>query len=158
MQCGRRRPEPELLCIFIRSDLVLSGHPVTIARTRTSADLNSIAEPGMTLAEPDVEALQRLLEGSLVVWRLDGTVEAVAAEPPTVLIRTSRGLSLRVVWRREPNLPPCWEVSRAEASEDGDEAAPLLPRRYAAVPGMLRGVRAVLDPDAPGGRLIIGAG
>ena len=112
----------------------------------------------MTLAEPDVEALQRLLEGSLVVWRLDGTTEAVAAEPPTVLIRTSRGPRLRVVWRREPNLPPCWEVSRAEASEDGDEAAPLLPRRYAAVPGMLRGVRAALDPDAPGGRLIIGAG
>lgn len=112
----------------------------------------------MTLAERDVDALQRLLEGSLVVWRLNGTVEPVAAEPPTVLIRIAGDPGLYVTWRKEGDLPACWEVSRAEASASGVERASSLPRRYAAVPGMLRAVRAALDPDARGGRLIIGAG
>jgi len=112
----------------------------------------------MTLAEPDVDALQRLLEGSLVVWRLNGGVEPITTEPPTVLIRIAGDPSLCVTWRKEGDLPACWEVSRAEGSASGSVGVSSLPRRYAAVPGMLRGVRAALDPDARGGRLVIGVG
>lgn len=103
----------------------------------------------------DLSTVTRLLQGSLAVWRLEAEVEAVASDPPTVRVRHDGG-SIYVTRRAADDMPPCWEVRRTETTPP-PRFTDLPARRYAAVPGMLRAVRAALDPEAPSGRLIIGA-
>lgn len=103
----------------------------------------------------DLSTVIRLLQGSVAVWRVEAEVEAVASEPPTARVRHDGG-SIYVTRRSGEDMPPCWEVRRTDTTPPPGFAG-LPARTYAAVPGMLRAVRAALDPEARSGRLIIGA-
>lgn len=107
--------------------------------------------------DTELDRLRRLLQGSLSVWRLRARIEEIASDPPTILIRAGDDNGVYVTRRDGSDLPPCWEVRRTGLRGADPGFADLPARRYAAVPGMLRGVRDALEPDARAGRLVIGA-
>lgn len=83
--------------------------------------------------------LRDVLSGALRLWDVAGTVEADADG----LIVTAGEAALRIV----PRAPHGWLVVR------GTETLGV----HAGVPGLLRQLREELAPQAPRGRLIIGA-
>jgi hypothetical protein len=84
--------------------------------------------------------MQRVLSGALRLWAVPGSVERVA---DAYCVRTASGPTLRIV----PAAPRGWAV------HDGERTLGV----HAGLPGLLRQLREELAPDAPRGRLIVGA-
>ena len=102
----------------------------------------------MNNVPPDarVDRLVRVLVGALQVWRVAGTVSLDALDPRVVLIDSDGG---RFAVRHDAAAG--WTIARRDPGSG--VLAPL--DRYAGLPGLLRGLRAELAPDAPAGRLVI---
>jgi len=91
----------------------------------------------------------RVLSGALGLWGVAGSVDPDPAEAGGFVIAPAAGPELRV--RRIAGQG--WTVAlRDRGSGDVVELG-----RHAGLPGLLRRLRDELAPDAPGGRLVIGA-
>ena len=88
--------------------------------------------------------LVALLRESLIAWGIEGAVEAEATEPGGAVVVTAGPHTLRVT-RADAGLPFRWMVAYAGRT-----------RAVTSVAGVLRTVRAVLQPDFSGVRLRIG--
>jgi hypothetical protein len=93
-----------------------------------------------------VDRLVRVLAGALHVWGVAGTVAVDARDPCAVLV-DSDGAHFAV--RHDPAAG--WTI----ALRDPGSGALTPLERYAGLPGLLRGLRAELAPEAPAGRLVI---
>jgi hypothetical protein len=89
-----------------------------------------------------VDRLVRVLAGALNVWRVAGTV---SRDAHAVLIDAA-GVHFAV-----HHDSAGWTI----ALRDPGSGALTPLDRYAGLPGLLRGLRAELAPDAPSGRLVI---
>jgi hypothetical protein len=90
----------------------------------------------------------RVLSGALGIW---GVVAAVAPDPEDAngfVITPRTGAAVRVSHSARG-----WAVALRDPAS-GEEAGP---DRHAGLPGLLRRLREALAPDAPAGRLVIGA-
>jgi hypothetical protein len=85
----------------------------------------------------------RVLSGALRVWGVAATVERDSARPDGLVLRTQSGIRMQIA----PATPHGWRVFR--------DALPL--ETHNGLPGLLRALRQELAPEAPRGRLIIGA-
>ena len=88
----------------------------------------------------DGNALCRLLQGSLAVWRLTGVV---TPEGDALAVRLEGGRSARVTHVAEPF--PCWQVTDSYGRT----------RPHASVAAMLRALRRALDPEHAAARLVM---
>jgi hypothetical protein len=92
--------------------------------------------------------ISRVLSGALRLWGVSGTVSADAGDGGFV-IAAAQGRSFRLHHHRSNG----WTVSLVDA----DRPAGVQLGRHAGLPGVLRALRDELAPEAPRGRLIIGA-
>ncbi len=90
-----------------------------------------------------------VLSGALRVWGVSGTVIRDPDDPAGFVVAPDAGPALRV--RHET--PAGWTVRLRDAAS----GAPVPPHRHAGLQGLLRQLREDLAPDAPAGRLVIGA-
>ena len=97
----------------------------------------------------DVDRLLRVLSGALRVWQVAGTVTTDADQPRTFLIASDTGVQLAV----RHDVAAGWSI----ALQDPASGARVPSGAHAGLPGLLRSLRTELAPDAPAGRLIIGA-
>jgi hypothetical protein len=88
------------------------------------------------MSSHNTDRLARVLCGALRVWAVPGTVE-----------QQSGGIVVGEELRIVPQMPHGWMVFRGER----------LLGTHAGLPGLLRTLREELAPEAPRGRLIIGA-
>jgi hypothetical protein len=111
----------------------------------------------MDAAGQSGDRLHALLEGAISAWRLQDRASLTAGEA-AVTVAMADGTSVRVSAIAEPDDPDRWrvEVVRPPATDDQP------PRRrvtlHAAIPGMLRTVRAALDPSHRPARMIVTPG
>jgi len=94
--------------------------------------------------------ISRVLSGALRVWGVPGTVTRDPDDPDGFVIAPNTGLAMRV----RHQAPAGWTVTLRD-SVSGAQKTPL--GRHAGLPGLLRRLREDLAPDAPAGRLVIGA-
>lgn len=87
-----------------------------------------------------------VLSGALRMWGVSGSVSREADDGDGFVIAPAGGTALRVTHG------VAWSLTRC----DPHSGAPML-LHYAGLPGLLRGLREELAPDAPTGRLLIGA-
>ena len=85
----------------------------------------------------------RVLSGALRLWGVSASVERDADRPDAIVLRTRSGICMQIA----ATAPRGWAVLR--------EARP--PETHPGLPGLLRSLREELAPEAPRGRLIIGA-
>jgi hypothetical protein len=91
--------------------------------------------------------IRHVLSGALRVWGVPGTVSPDPEDAAAVVVAPDAGPAMRV--RHEAAAG--WAVTLRDAAS----GAPL--SRHAGLPGLLRRLREDLAPDAPAGRLVIGA-
>jgi len=91
----------------------------------------------------------RVLSGALPVWGVAGSVARDAAHAGGFVIAPAAGPELQVRYAAARG----WTVAR----RDPASGATIELGRHAGLPGLLRQLRDELAPDAPGGRLVIGA-
>ncbi|MBT5810953.1 MAG: hypothetical protein HOI19_11300 [Rhodospirillaceae bacterium] len=95
--------------------------------------------------------LTALLDGALLVWRIDASVSRDGA---VCMIQPAGGGGPVFVRRvTDDGDAPYWTVS----SEADPALAALLAQPFAGVQGMLRAVRDALDPTAGAQRLVMGS-
>ena len=94
----------------------------------------------MMQAAPE-RAMQELLAASLAWWKVDGTVTAEPGGALVVMLTATPDLALRIA-RAPAGLPFRWQVTCAGRT-----------RSVASIAGVLRTVRAVVDPDFTSMRL-----
>lgn len=93
--------------------------------------------------------ISRVFSGALAIWGVAGTVGPDPADANGFIIVSRDGAEVRVRHDRSAG----WAATlRDPAFGDAVE-----PDRHAGLPGLLRRLRAALAPDAPAGRLVIGA-
>lgn len=103
----------------------------------------------------------RLLEGSLLVWGAEGTVESVegmVSEDTIWIARivTASGTVVTVGRMTVAGGERQWCVARRAAGErDGEARGHHRPRMHGSISGLLRGVQRALDAPQPAGRLIL---
>ena len=90
-----------------------------------------------------------VLSGALRVWGVSGTVARDPDDPDGFVVAPNSGPAMRV----RHHAPGGWTVTL----RDPVPGAQAPPGRYAGLPGLLRRLREDLAPDAPAGRLVIGA-
>jgi hypothetical protein len=93
--------------------------------------------------------IARVLSGALAVWGVAGTVGPDPQDASGFVIVPRTGPELRVTH----DAPAGWAVTLRDPSS-GEEVGL---GRHAGLPGLLRRLREALAPDAPAGRLVIGA-
>ena len=93
--------------------------------------------------------ISRVLSGALHVWGVAGTVSRDPDDPDGFVVPPGTGRAIRV----GHHAPAGWSVTVRDPVPGA--AAPL--GRHAGLPGLLRRLREDLAPDAPAGRLVIGA-
>jgi hypothetical protein len=93
--------------------------------------------------------MSRVLSGALDVWGVAGTVVPDPADAHGFLIAPQSGRAIRV----SHGAPDGW----AATLHDSSSGAVVELGRSAGLPGLLRRLRDELAPDAPAGRLVIGA-
>lgn len=93
--------------------------------------------------------ISRVLAGALEVWGVAGSVGADPGDADGFVVAAGSGRSMRV--RHHP--AHGWIVALDDAVSG--EAVEL--GRHAGLPGLLRQLREELAPEAPAGRLVIGA-
>jgi hypothetical protein len=91
--------------------------------------------------------ISRVLSGALRIWGVAGTVGRDPGDASGFVIAAGTGPALRI--RRAA----AWTVTR----RDADSGAQVPLGSHAGLPGLLRALRDELAPDAPAGRLLIGA-
>ena len=93
--------------------------------------------------------IARVLSGALDVWGVAGTVGPDSENANGFVVTPGTGREIRV--SHHPSAG--WAVTlRDPASGEADGLG-----RHAGLPGLLRRLREELAPDAPAGRLVIGA-
>lgn len=98
----------------------------------------------------------RLLEASLAVWRVVGTVETLDPAGGVARVTGADGTVVTVARTELPDGSRHWLVAHLAPGEGADEAARRRrPRTFASVVGLLRGVRRALGAPDPPGRLIV---
>jgi hypothetical protein len=90
----------------------------------------------------------RVLSGALGVWGVTGSVGPDPEDASGFVIAPCAGPELRVRLA-----PQGWTVALRDPA--AGEAVAL--GRHAGLPGLLRGLRDALAPEAPAGRLVIGS-
>ena len=90
-----------------------------------------------------------VLSGALHVWGVRGTVTRDLEDTAGFVVAPEKGPALRV----RHQAPAGWTVTLRDAAP----GAPVALGRHAGLPGLLRHLREDLAPDAPAGRLVIGA-
>lgn len=93
--------------------------------------------------------ISRILSGALRIWGVSGTISPDPDDVNGLLITPTTGPEIRV----RHNAPAGWTVTL----RDPAPGAPGRLSRHAGLPGLLRQLREDLAPDAPAGRLVIGA-
>ena len=93
--------------------------------------------------------ISRVLSGALSIWGVAGTVGPDPADANGFVIAPRTGPAMRV----SHHLSAGWTVTLREPSS----GAVVGLGRHAGLPGLLRRLREALAPDAPAGRLVIGA-
>jgi hypothetical protein len=93
--------------------------------------------------------ISRVLSGALGIWGVAGTLGPDPEDPSGFVIALGTGREIRV--SHHPSAG--WAVTLRDPSS-GEEVGL---GRHAGLPGLLRGLREALAPDAPAGRLVIGA-
>ena len=93
--------------------------------------------------------IARVLSGALGIWGVAGTVGPDPADENGFVIVPRTGPEIRV--SHHPSAG--WAVTLCDPSSGEGRA----PGRHAGLPGVLRRLREALAPDAPAGRLVIGA-
>ena len=93
--------------------------------------------------------IARVLSGALDLWGVAGTVGPDPEDANGFVIAPRTGPEIRV--RHEPSAG--WAVTLCDPPS-GEEVGL---GRHAGLSGLLRGLREELAPDAPAGRLVIGA-
>lgn len=91
----------------------------------------------------------RVLSGALRVWGVPGTVTRDPDDPDGFVVAPDTGPAMRV----RHHAPAGWSVTL----RDPVPGAQVPLGRHAGLPGLLRRLREDLAPDAPAGRLVIGA-
>jgi hypothetical protein len=91
----------------------------------------------------------RVLSGALGIWGVAGTVGPDPEDASGFVIASRTGPRLRV--RHEPSAG--WAVTLCDPVSGESVGF----GRHAGLPGLLRRLRETLAPDAPAGRLVIGA-
>jgi hypothetical protein len=91
----------------------------------------------------------RVISGALGIWGVAATIAPDPADANGFVIAPRTGAAIRV----SHSAPDGWAVTLRDPGS-GAEAAP---DRHAGLPGLLRRLREALAPDAPAGRLVIGA-
>ena len=90
-----------------------------------------------------------VLSGALHVWGVRGTVARDPHDAAGFVVAAETSPALRV----RHHAPAGWTVTRRDAAP----GAPVTLGRHAGLQGLLRRLREELAPDAPAGRLVIGA-
>jgi hypothetical protein len=103
------------------------------------------------------DRLQALLEGALRAWRLQDRASLTEAEDAVTVV-IADGISVRVSPIADRDDPDRWQVEVVRPPiSDGQP-----PRRrvtsHAGIPGLLRTVRAALDPSHRAARMIVTPG
>jgi hypothetical protein len=93
--------------------------------------------------------IERVLAGALDVWGVAGTVRPDPEDARGFVIAPRTGLALRV-----SHHPSAGWATTLRDPVSGEEVGL---GRHAGLPGLLRGLREALAPEAPTGRLVIGA-
>ena len=93
--------------------------------------------------------ISRVLSGALGIWGVAGTLGPDPEDPSGFVIAHRSGPEIRV----RHDAPAGWAVTLRDPSS-GEEVGL---GRHAGLPGLLRGLREELAPDAPAGRIVIGA-
>ena len=90
-----------------------------------------------------------VLSGALRVWGVHGTVTRDQDDAAAFVVAPEKGPALQVRHQASTG----WTVTL----RDSVSGAPAPLGRHAGLPGLLRQLREDLAPDAPAGRLVIGA-
>lgn len=93
--------------------------------------------------------ISRVLSGALDVWGVAGTVGPDPENANGFIVTPRTGPEMRV----RHNAPAGWAVTLRDPGSGAEVAL----GRHAGLPGLLRRLRDELAPDAPAGRLVIGA-
>jgi len=93
--------------------------------------------------------ISRVFSGALRVWGIAGAVRRDPDDPDGFVVALRTGVEMLV----RHQLPAGWDVARL----DPVSGARISLGRHAGLPGLLRQLREDLAPDAPAGRLVIGA-
>ena len=93
--------------------------------------------------------ISRVFSGALAIWGVAGTVGPDPADANGFIVVSRDGVEVRV--RHDPSAG--WAATLSD-SASGEAVEPV---RHAGLPGLLRRLREALAPDAPAGRLVIGA-
>ena len=93
--------------------------------------------------------ISRVLSGALDVWGVAGTVGPDPEDANGFVIAPRTGREIRV--SHHPSAG--WAATRREPASGAEVGL----GRHAGLPGLLRRLREALAPDAPAGRLVIGA-
>jgi hypothetical protein len=93
--------------------------------------------------------ISRVVCGALRVWRVAGTVSGDPDDVNAFIIAPGAGPTIRISHQATAG----WEATLRDARTNAE--MPL--GRHAGLPGLLRLLRNELAPDAPAGRLIVGA-
>ena len=93
--------------------------------------------------------VSRVLSGALGIWGVAGMVGPDPGDANGFVIASRTGREIRV--SHHPSAG--WTVTLREPSSGAEVGL----GRHAGLPGLLRRVREALAPDAPAGRLVIGA-
>jgi len=91
----------------------------------------------------------RVFSCALRIWGVPGTVSRDPDDPDGFVVAPNTGPAMRV----RHKAPAGWTVTLRDPAPGAQ--APL--GRHVGLPGLLRRLRAELAPDAPAGRLVIGA-
>jgi hypothetical protein len=105
--------------------------------------------PGMQYDLAWHARLSRVFSGALRIWGVPGTVTRDPEDANGFVIAPGSGPAMRV----RHKAPAGWTVTL----RDPVSGSPAPPGRHAGLPGLLRRLREDLAPDAPAGRLVIGA-
>ena len=93
--------------------------------------------------------ISRVLSGALGIWGVAGTLGPDPEDPGGFVIAPRSGPEIRV----RHDAPAGWAVTLRDPASGAEVGL----GRHAGLPGLLRRLREELAPDAPAGRLVIGA-
>ncbi|MDA0983750.1 MAG: hypothetical protein O3A06_12145 [Proteobacteria bacterium] len=93
--------------------------------------------------------ISRVLSGAFHVWGVAGAVNPDPDDPAGFVVAPGAGPAVRI----RHHVPAGWTVTRLDPASGAQIPA----GRHAGLPGLLRQLREDLAPDAPAGRLVIGA-
>jgi hypothetical protein len=93
--------------------------------------------------------ISRVISGALRVWGIAGAVSRDPDDPEGFVVVPDTGPAVRL----RHHAPAGWAVTRLDPAS----GAQMPFDRHAGLPGLLRQLREDLAPEAPVGRLVIGA-